>query len=117
MPSTSRQSVQGAEQKECERDEQHGDDRDERDVAAAPNDAAEAGERRVGGRRIFRQSFATRASLASGRRRFPCAAASHSIIDPAHALLFCAVSAAEELSARLRAVADHLASAVHASWR
>ena len=40
-------SVQRAEQKERERDEQHGDDRDEHDVAAAPDNAATAGERRI----------------------------------------------------------------------
>ena len=48
-------SVQRAEQKERERDEQHGDDRDEYDVAAAPDNAATAGERRVGGWRVFRR--------------------------------------------------------------
>ena len=40
-------SVQRTEQKERERDEQHGDDRDEHDVAAAPDDAAKARERRI----------------------------------------------------------------------
>jgi hypothetical protein len=41
-------------------------------------------------------------------------AASRSIIHPAHALLFRAVCAAEELPVHLRAVADHLAAAVDA---
>jgi hypothetical protein len=45
----------GPSRKERERDEQHGDDRDEHDVAAAPDNAAKAGERRVGGRRVFRR--------------------------------------------------------------
>ena len=66
-------SVQLAEQKERERDERHGDDRDDYDVAAAPITRPQPASGGSAGGEFSGESCATPVNRAPGRARFPCA--------------------------------------------